>query len=337
MNYPKFIKEKDTIGISAPSDGVVEKEDLYRLDSAVKKFEDLSFNIKETNNVRKSIKGRSSSSKERAFELESLFKNKNISSIICVGGGDFLLEMLSEFDFNVVKNNPKWLQGYSDPTGLLFTITTNLDIATIYADNFKSFGMRNWHKSLKNNVEILKGNIIKQNSFDKYEKERVDRIIGDEEYHLTENVYWENLTGEKQIKVTGRIIGGCIDILNDLFGTRFDKTKEFIEKYKTDGIIWYFDNCEFSSEQLTRTLWKFKDNGWFCYTKGIIFGRSMTEKSYYDISFKEAITTSLKDLNVPIIINADIGHISPRMTIINGAVATITSEKGKGTISFELK
>ena len=53
MNYPKFIKEKDTIGISAPSDGVVEKEDLYRLDSAVKKFEDLSFNIKETNNVRK--------------------------------------------------------------------------------------------------------------------------------------------------------------------------------------------------------------------------------------------------------------------------------------------
>ena len=63
----------------------------------------------------------------------------------------------------------------------------------------------------------------------------------------------------------------------------------------------------------------------------------MTEKSYYDISFKEAITTSLKDLNVPIIINADIGHISPRMTIINGAVATITSEKGKGTISFDFK
>lgn len=337
MIYPKFIKKNSSIGITAPSAGVVEKEDLYRLDSAVKKFEDLSFYIKETNNVRKSSKGRSSSSKERAFELESLFKDKNVSSIICVAGGDFLLEMLSELNFNIVKENPKWLQGYSDPTGLLFTITTNLDIATIYADNFKSFGMKHWHESLKNNVEILKGNILKQNSFDKYEKERVERSIGDEEYHLTEKVYWENLTGEEKIEVTGRMIGGCLDILNDLFGTRFDKTKEFIEKYKTDGIIWYFDNCEFSSEQLIRTLWKLKDNGWFCYTKGIIFGRSMTEKSYYDISFKEAITYSLKELNVPIIINTDIGHVSPRMTIINGAIATITSEKGKGTIEFELK
>ena len=28
------------------------------------------------------------------------------------------------------------------------------------------------------------------------------------------------------------MIGGCIDILRDLFGTRFDHTKEFINKYK---------------------------------------------------------------------------------------------------------
>ena len=245
--------------------------------------------------------------------------------------------MLSKFDFNVVKNNPKWLQGYSDPTGLLFTITTNLDIATIYSDNFKSFGMNPLYKSLINNIEILKGNLLIQDSFEKYEKEEIKYVRGDEPYNLTENVYWQNLTGESKVKVKGRMIGGCIDILNDLFGTRFDHTKEFIEKYKDDGIIWYFDNCEFSSEQLIRTLWKFKDSGWFKYTNGIIFGRSMTESSYYDISFKEALIHSLEELNVPIIINADMGHVSPRMTIINGAVATITSENGKGSIQFELK
>lgn len=337
MIYPSFIKEKDSIGVTAPSDGTIEKQDLYRLDSAINKFKNLGFNIIETKNVRTSIKGKSSSSKDQAKQLEDLYQNRDVKVIICASGGDFLLEMLSELNLNIVKENPKWLQGYSDPTGLLFTITTNLDIATIYSDNFRNFGMKNWHCSLKNNIEILKGNILKQNSFDKYEKERVERTIGDEEYHLTEKVYWENLIKEEKIEVTGRMIGGCLDILNDLFGTRFDKTKEFIEKYKEDGIIWYFDNCEFSSEQLIRTLWKFKDNGYFCYTKGIVFGRSMTEKSYYDISFKEAITHSLKELNIPIIINADIGHVSPRMTIINGAIATITSENGKGTIDFELK
>ena len=336
MIYPNFIKENDTIGITSPSDGITKKEKIYRLNTAIKNFNNLGFKIKETSNVRTSIKGSSSSAKDRANQLEELFKDNNINAIICSSGGDFLLEILSYLNFDIIKDNPKWLQGYSDPTGLLYTITTNLDIATIYSDNFTSFGMNPWHKSLYNNIEILKGNILEQKSFSKYEKEYTNYIVGDETYNLTETVYWKFLNEKNEINIKGRIIGGCLDIINDLFGTRFDKTKEFIDKYKQDGIIWYFDNCELSSEQLIRTLWKLKDNGYFNYTKCIIFGRSATEKSYYDISFKEAVLYSLNDLNIPIIIDADIGHVSPRMTIINGAIADIKVINNKGSITFEL-
>ncbi len=336
MIYPEFLKEHDTIGVTAPSDGITDEVKLKRLDNAIKNFEDRSFIIKETPNVRCSVKGRSSSSKERAEELERLYKDDNVKTIITSGGGDFLLEMLSELDFNVIKDNPKWLQGYSDPTGLLFTITTNLDIATVYSDNFKTFGMEPWHKSLENNLEILKGNIIEQTSFSKYEEDK-KLITGLESFNLTKKVYWKNLNNEEVINIKGRIIGGCLDLITELFGTRFDNTKAFLEKYNDDGIIWYFDVCELSSESLIRTLWKLKDNGYFKYTKGIIFGRSFIYNSYYDISYEETIYESLKDLNIPIIINADIGHVSPRMTIINGAIATITSSKGKGKIKFTLK
>lgn len=130
MIYPEFLKEKDTIGVTAPSDGITDKLKLKRLDNAIKSF-----------------KGRSSSSKDQAKELESLYLDNNTKAIISASGGDFLLEMLSELDFSLIRNHPKWLQGYSDPTGLLFTITTNLDIATIYADNFCVFGMKPWYKS----------------------------------------------------------------------------------------------------------------------------------------------------------------------------------------------
>ena len=336
MIYPEFLKEHDTIGVTAPSDGITDEVKLKRLDNAIKNFEDRSFIIKETPNVRCSVKGRSSSSKERAEELERLYKDDNVKTIITSGRGDFLLEMLSELDFNVIKDNPKWLQGYSDPTGLLFTITTNLDIATVYSDNFKTFGMEPWHKSLENNLEILKGNIIEQTSFSKYEEDK-KLITGLEPFNLTKKVYWKNLNNEEVINIKGRIIGGCLDLITELFGTRFDNTKAFLEKYKDDGIIWYFDVCELSSESLIRTLWKLKDNGYFKYTKGILFSRVYACNSYYDISYEEAIYESLKDLNIPIIINADIGHVSPRMTIINGAIATITSSKGKGKIKFTLK
>lgn len=337
MIYPKFIKEKDIIGVTAPSDGIVNKEKLYRLDSANKKMNELGFSIKETPDVRKSQNGRSTFPKYQSKELMELFQNDEVSAIICATGGDFLLEMLSYIDWDIIRKNPKWLQGYSDPTGLLYTITTNLDIATIYGNNFASFGMNPWHESLSNNIEILQGNRVAQSSFSKYEKDYQEYIIGDEPYYLTENVYWQNLNNEEEIIATGRIIGGCIDCLNDLFGTKYDKTNDFIEKYKNDGIIWYFDNFDFSSEQIIRTMWKFKENGWFKYTKCILFGRNIREYSYCEISFKEALQHSFKELNIPIIIDSDIGHVSPRLTIINGSIATITSKDGKGTITFQFK
>ena len=73
------------------------------------------------------------------------------------------------------------------------------------------------------------------------------------------------------------------------------------------------------------------------YCNGIIFGRSACHESNFGITFDEAIRRVLGELNIPIIIDADFGHVPPRMTIINGAYATIVSKKGKGTMQFELK
>ena len=80
-----------------------------------------------------------------------------------------------------------------------------------------------------------------------------------------------------------------------------------------------------------------KEANWFKYVKGIVFGRSATDSSYYNVSFKNAISTSLSYLNVPIIYDVDIGHVAPRMTIINGAIANINFCNGKGYIEMFCK
>lgn len=337
MIYPEFIRERDTIGVSAPSAGLTKQLRINTLNNAVKKFEEKGYKILLTPNVRKNEDGVSSSATIRSLELASLYQNKDVKAIICATGGEFLVEMLSCFDFSVVQKNIKWLQGYSDPTGLLFTITTNLDIATIYGSNFAGFGMDTWHESLENNLYVLEGKLMMQKSFARYESMRVDMITGREGYYLDTPVYWKILNQEKEVSFKGRIIGGCIDIITELFGTRFDKTKEFIEKYKGDGIIWYFDNCELSMEDMVRTLWKFKDNGWFQYTTGIIFGRSATSYSNMGITLEDALNRVLGDLDLPIILDTDIGHVPPRMTIINGAYTMVYCKDGKGTLEFQLK
>lgn len=337
MIYPKFIKKGSTIAIAAPSNGVTDALDIARLENAKQKLNQKGYKILEQSNVRTSNLGRSSSPEKRAKNLEELYQNKDVNLIICATGGDFLMEILPYLDYKIIQNNPKWFQGYSDPTWLTFTITTNLDIATIYSNNFKSFGMEKWHKSLNDNLEILKGNLIKQTNFEKYELKRPEKKTGKEGYNLTEKVNWKIITKEKEVKIAGRMIGGCLDIINEIFGTKYDKTKEFIEKYKKDEIIWYLENCELKVEALTRVLWKLKDNDYFKYTKGIIFGRSASCQSYYNLPFEETIKNILESLNVPIIINTDFGHIAPRITIINGAVAEISVKNGKGEIFFILK
>ncbi len=336
MIYPKFIKNGDIIGVPAPSDGAYCEEYIKRYQNAKWNFENRGYKVQLSKNIFHSEKGRSSDAISRAEEMNDMFEN-NTDAIICAAGGEFLVEILPYVDFEKIVQNPKWVVGFSDPTTILFPLTTKYDIATMYGNNFKTFGAQNWHKSLKDNIEILRGNIITQENYELYENERTETITGLEGYNLTDKVYWKTI-GSKEVMMKGRIIGGCIDIITELAGTKYDGTKKFNERYKEDGIIWYFDNCELSKETLMRTLWKLNEMEYFKYTKGIIFGRNGQEVSYNYDTMEEALKDSvLSKLNVPIIYDADISHKGPSMTIINGAIATVHCKDGKGSIEFELK
>ena len=326
MIYPEFLKENDLIGITAPSAGVGHKIESF--EKSLNTIKNNGFRIIETQNVRVNNYV-SSSAEERVNQLKELINNDEVKLIACATGGDFLIEILPLLNLEEIIRKPKWIMGYSDPTNLLHFITTKYDIATIYGRSAGSYDQNILHKSLEDNLQILKGNIVEQKSFELYEKERNEEIDG---YNLTEKVYWENLNGE--FNEQGRIIGGCLDCLRFIFGTKYDYTLQFIEKYKEDGIIWYFDVFSMSSEDVYGTLFQMKELGWFKYTKGIIFGRVLFP-SEFSLSYQECIKRAFKD--IPIIFNADIGHISPKMTIINGAIAKIECKDGKGKINFELR
>ena len=61
----------------------------------------------------------------------------------------------------------------------------------------------------------------------------------------------------------------------NLKGTEFDKTVEFVEKYKEDGIIWFLEACELNVFSIRRAVWQLDHAGWFKYTKGFLIGRPM--------------------------------------------------------------
>jgi len=338
MRYPEFIKTGDYIGVTAPSAGITEDGKLKRLDNAINNIKKLGFNYVETSNVRTDIAERSSSAKQRADEFMSLWNNEDVKSIILAAGGYYESEVLEYLDFEKMKNiKPKWIQGYSDSTNLTFLTTTLLDTASIYCDNFGNYGMRKLSRNLTDSIEFMKGNEVLQESFEKYQEGRNDYDIDPyAEYTLDKDVKWKNLKNENRIQFEGRALGGCFDILVNLIGTRYDKVKEFIEKYKEDGIVWYFDICDMLDSSLFMHLVQFKYAGYFENCKGIIFGRVGNIREDLNISFEEIIEKSIGGLNIPIIIDADIGHVGPQLAIVNGAIINVISENGKGIIETKL-
>ncbi len=337
MIYPNFLRQNSCIGVPAPSDGARDDRRVNRLSHSKQFFESEGFRLKLSENLYKSTLGRSGSAEYRGKEVTQMFADKDIDFIICAGGGEFLLESLPYTDFEVVRTNPKFICGFSDPTGLLFPITTKLDIATIYGQNFGAFGSEKFDKSQYDFLNIAQGKLITEESYPLYENERTESVTGLEPSNLTEKTEWKTLDG-KGVKLSGRIVGGCFDIITELAGTKYDGTADFNERYKDDGIVWYFDNCEKSLEDTIRILWKMNELDYFKYAKGVIFGRFGNDFSCCGYTVGECLKDSaLSRLDIPIIYDADISHKAPSLSIINGSIATVECEAGKGKMSFELK
>jgi len=344
--YPDFIGEGCTVAVTAPSDGNSKPIDYIRLDKAKHNLEQRGVSVIETPNVRTSIKGRSSAGEVRASEFMDVWKDDSISAVFAAKGGDFLMEMLSYLDFETIAKSPKWFQGYSDNTGLTFTITTLCDIASVYCNNFNDFAMKNWHLSVDNNWDLLCGKEVLQNGYDRYQSDFYDGTTGDEGYVLTTNTHcccinrFEEpsataCVNESAVNMKGRLLGGCLDVLLNLVGTKYDNVKHFVEKYKNDKIIWYMESFSLSSESVERGLWQLAEAGWFDNVAGFIFGRPAFFESFTDTSFDEAVINGVGSFGVPIITGADIGHRPPQFTMINGVMCEFSLDGGQAHIKYD--
>lgn len=336
MNYPEKLKIGDTIGICAPSDGISEPEKIEKLETAIENLKQMGYKVIETASVRKSKRGRSTSSKKRKEEFMELWKNNEVKLILYAGGGDFLMEMLDELDFEEIKKfKPKWTQGFSDITTITFLLNTICDVPSMYCDAVKDYAMKPLYKNLEDSFKIMSGENIIQNSFEKCADGKEDNK--DYTYNLTKATKWNNLKGEEEIIIKGRALGGCLDCIDTLIGTKFDVVKDYIEKYKNDGILWFLECFEMNTPQFQRILWKMKNAGYFKNCNGIIFGRPFIMREDYGITASQAILDVIGDLDIHIITEADIGHIPPQLAMVNGGVLKITSIDGKGKVETYLK
>ena len=322
--------------------------------------------------------GKSTTAEKCGAEINDFFLSDKCDAILSVGGGETMCEDLEFVDFDgIAAAKPKWFMGYSDNTNLTYTLATICDVASIYGPNASSFGMSPLHPFLTDAMALLEGNQLTVHNYEAWELEGLDSpenptatLNCTEPFRMS--VYhagklWQNFSDDADAKndleraitsvspvrsdfdvsaapdpldltVQGRMLGGCLDILCCLCGTKFDHTKDFIEKYNADGTIFFLEACDLNPLSILRGLWQLKNAGWFKNVKAFLFGRPLhINDSVMGLDCRQAVIHVLGDAGVPILFDLDIGHLPPQLPIICGAFGTIHAKGNTLSITYSLE
>ncbi len=340
MRYPKFLQEGGTIGFVAPSFGCNIEPYKTAFRSAMATFQNMGLQIERGPNcfAGKGV-GISNTPQRCAAELMKFYRKKSNDVLISCGGGELMCEDLNYMNFEkLAKAEPKWFLGYSDNTNMTFLLTTLCDVASLYGPCAASFGMEPWHPSIEDAFDVLTGQTLCVHGYDAYEMES----LKDEEHPLAPYNTTEPRVMVKypdcDAHMEGRLIGGCLDVLILFLGTKFDRVKEFTERYRDDGIIWFLEACDLNPMGIRRALWQMEQAGWFRYLKGFLIGRPLCHgEEFLGMNQYDAAIGILGKYGVPILMDLDIGHIPPQMPLICGSYAKVDAVGNDIEIEMQLK
>jgi len=343
LRFPKPLQHERTIGITGPSGGI-EPRFRGRYDLARSNFIAQGFSVKEGLALHGQSKHVSAPKHVRAKDFTDMWKDNQIGAIIPPWGGELLIEILPLLDFDRFKaSEPKWVMGYSDTSSLLLALTLLIDTATAHGTNFMDFIPEQTDELTRSAHHVLtlnSGDTFEQGSSRRFQSKWTD-IVSEpaKPFQCDASTIWKSLNGKPSVSMNGRLIGGCLDVVSCLVGTPYGQVPEFIHRYRSDGVILYFENCEFSPCSVARALLQMRLAGWFKGINGIVFGRSAgpDAKTPDHLSYREAIESVLLELDIPVLLDADIGHVPPQMTLVNGALTEIHLESGQALVRQTLK
>ncbi|CAG7629426.1 Microcin C7 self-immunity protein MccF [Paenibacillus solanacearum] len=331
IRYP-LLQNGMTIGVTAPSSGVKEPSH-ERMKQAISGLEAKGYSVVCGETVWTQHKAKSAPAALRAAELNAMLQNKDIGLIFPPWGGELLLEIVDRIDYAGIQ--PKWILGYSDTSVLLLAVTLSTGIATAhgtalidlrgtYADETTAM----WETVLTTSASES----VQQLSSKLYQKEWIRDHPSPCVFHLTEPTRWKTVSGT-DARLRGRLLGGCIDVIRHLIGTRFGDVHTFQRQFISgQPILWYLENCELNVADVRRSLIQMKLAGWFDHCSGILFGRSVANQPVDGYQVTDMYRELADEWSLPIVYDIDCGHVPPQITFVNGAVAEVDVSNGQAVI-----
>ncbi len=293
---PYKLNVGDTIGVVAPSNPIV-GDNIEELERARKIIEAKGFKVKYAKNLFSNSNRYSATAKEKADDINSMFKDQEVKIVWCAKGGENSNSVLDYLDYDVIKQNPKIICGYSDITSITNTIYQKTGLVTFSSTNFKTIATDETDYSL---IEALKRFLD------------LNLDLGTEE--------------DKDITINegvseGILVGGNLSLIYGLTCGKY--ALDFQDK------ILFLEEFALESEPslVSNHLYYIKQNGVFDKIKGLWLGAYEHESK---IKLEQiVIDTFGENLKFPIIKSNYFGHIERKTVIPIGTKARINTHNKK--------
>ncbi len=319
---PQKLQKGDKIMVVAPSCGLkMISQDCRQ--TAIKRFNDMGLTVEfapNTNDENWNIQS-TGSVEQRVADIMTAFKDKSVKAIFTVIGGFNSNQILAHLDYDVIRENPKFICGFSDITAVLEAITARTGLQTYYGPHFSSIGMK---KGCEYTLDYLQKMLFADAPAEvKSSAEWSDDkwFIDQENREFIKNEgFWNIHNGSAK----GTIVGGNLCTFNLLLGT------PYYPQFTKDTILMIEDDAESYPEAFDRNLQALCHQTDFKNVKGLVIGRFQkgSKMSREMLEFIINNKSELKD--IPVLANVDYGHTTPIITIPFGGTATM--ENGKLSI-----
>lgn len=271
----------------------------------------------------------------RAEDLMLAFEDTSIRGIISTIGGDDSIRLIPYFNREIIQNNPKIFLGYSDTTVTHFACFS-VGLVSFYGPSVMAGFAENggmFEYARKSVSQILFSaeapGVISPNTggwTDEFLEWSDSRNRGVTR-RLKPATGWQFLQGEGV--VSGRLIGGCVEVLDWLRGTELWPSMELWE----EAILFLETSEEAPSPRyLARFLRTLAALGILSRLSGILLGRpgggvDPSRFVEYETALQEVVNYEMGLNSLPIITQMDFGHTDPMMTLPFGVRAEINCQE----------
>ena len=298
MRVTKILPPKlnigDTIGVVAPSNPII-GDNIEELNRAKEIAEKSGFKVKYSKNLFSNTNGYCSTAKEKAEDINEMFADKNIKMIWCAKGGNNSNSTFEYLDYELIRQNPKIICGYSDITSLTNIITEKTGLVTFSGTNFKTIATDETDFSYKQALSRFVDGSLKIEP----ENEKYIRI--------------------QEGKAEGELIGGNLSLTKELVCGKY--LIDF-----TDRIL-FLEELGYESDPavVSNSLYYMKQNGVFDKIKGLWIGNYEHQSG---ITLEKIILDVLENkYKFPIIKSNNFGHIENKIVIPIGTKAEINTNE----------